>query len=143
MEGDGQGAMMKVLVEQALESFGTRVSVEGPNVYLKASVAQGFALIMHELATNAAKHGALTSDTGKVSVRWSIEQDGAGPVVCFKWQERGGPPSSPPQRKGFGSLLLQHAVANLDSPPRFDYAPEGFSYELRATLAVTKPPREV
>jgi two-component sensor histidine kinase len=142
MEGDGQGAMMKVLVVQALESFGTRVSIEGPNVYLKASVAQGFALIMHELATNAAKHGALTSDSGRVSVRWSLENDSAGPVVWFQWQERGGPPSSPPQRKGFGSLLLQHAVANLDSPPRFDYAPEGFSYELRATLAVTKPPRQ-
>jgi two-component sensor histidine kinase len=143
MEGDGHGALMKVLVDQALESFGGRVIVEGPNIYLKASAAQGFALIMHELATNAAKHGALTSDAGRVAVRWSLEHENTEPIVCFFWQERGGPPASPPQRKGFGTLLLQHAVANLDSPPRFDYTNEGFSYELRAALAVTNPPRDL
>jgi two-component sensor histidine kinase len=143
MEGDGQGALMKVLVEQALESFGARVVVEGPNIYLKASAAQGFALIMHELATNAAKHGALTSHSGRITVRWTLEHKNTEPIVCFQWQERGGPPAAAPQRKGFGSLLLQHAVANLDSPPRFDYTSEGFSYELRAALAVTTPPREV
>jgi two-component sensor histidine kinase len=143
MEGDGHGALMKVLVEQALESFGGRVIVEGPNIYLKASAAQGFALIMHELATNASKHGALTSHAGRITVRWTLEQPESEPIVCFQWQERGGPPASPPDRKGFGSLLLQHAVANLDSPPRFEYTSEGFSYELRAALAVTKPPREV
>jgi two-component sensor histidine kinase len=143
MEGDGHGALMKVLVEQALESFGGRVVVEGPDIYLKASAAQGFALIMHELATNAAKHGALTSHSGRVTVRWAIEQASTEPIVCFEWQERGGPPASPPQRQGFGSLLLQHAVANLDSPPRFEYTSEGFNYELRAALAVTTPPRDL
>jgi two-component sensor histidine kinase len=143
MEGDGRGALMKVLVEQALESFGSRVAVEGPNIYLKASAAQGFALVMHELATNAAKHGALTSDAGRVAVRWALEHENTEPIVCSFWQERGGPPASPPQRKGFGTLLLQHAVANLESPPRFDYTNEGFSYELRAALAVTTPPRDI
>jgi two-component sensor histidine kinase len=143
MEGDGRGALMKVLVQQALQSFGSRVAVEGPNIYLKASAAQGFALIMHELATNAAKHGALTSDSGRVAVRWALEHENTEPIVCFQWQERGGPPALPPERKGFGTLLLQHAVANLDSPPRFDYTSEGFSYELRAALALTTPPRDL
>jgi two-component sensor histidine kinase len=143
MEGDGRGAVMKVLVTQALESFGARVDIEGPDLYLKASAAQGFALIMHELATNAAKHGALTSHSGRVTIRWSLEHASTEPLVCFQWQERGGPPAFPPDRKGFGSLLLQHAVANLDSPPRFDYSSEGFSYELRAALALTTPPHDL
>jgi two-component sensor histidine kinase len=143
MEGDGRGAFMKVLVEQALESFGARVLVDGPDIYLKASAAQGFALIMHELATNAAKHGALTSHAGRITVRWTLKHADTEPIVCFQWQERGGPPVAPPDRQGFGSLLLQHAVANLDSPPRFEYTSEGFSYELRAALAVTTPPHDL
>lgn len=140
LEGDVRGAPMKVVVEQALQTFGDRVSVEGPDIFLKPSVAQGFALIMHELATNAAKHGALTSETGTVAVRWALDTSSADPAVVFQWQERGGPPAAPPKRTGFGSVLLEHAVANSGCPPRFDYAPEGFSYELKA-VHVSPPPQ--
>ena len=101
-------------------------------VYLKAGVAQGFALIVHELATNAVKYGALTAPTGTVSVRWSLNAGQEEPTVTFTWQERGGPPAAPPEHRGFGSLLLEKAVSSSGVPPRFEYGPEGFTYQITA-----------
>ena len=126
---------MKDVVGKAIESFAGRVSIEGPEVFLNPNAAQGFALIVHELTTNATKHGALKTDQGTVSVRWSFDAASAEPAIFFQWQERGGPPVTPPQRKGFGRVLLERAVAFAEDPPSFDYAPEGFTYEVRATLA--------
>ncbi len=142
MDGDGGGTSLRNVVTTAIESFGARVSIAGPDIFLKPSVAQGFALIMHELATNAAKHGAFVWDRGRVLVSWALVGGATEPGVVFRWEERGGPPAKPPQHKGFGSILLEHAVASTGPPPLFDYAPEGFTYELRAalaTLAVPKP----
>lgn len=139
IEGAGRGALMKDVVRTALESFGTRVAVDGPPVFLNPNTAQGFALIMHELATNAAKHGALSTDSGAVSVHWSIDTSSAEPAIVFKWQERGGPPVTPPKRKGFGNILLERAVPTCGSPPHFDYSREGFSYQVRAALAQPRP----
>jgi two-component sensor histidine kinase len=133
LEGDGRGTSMKDLVAQALESFGARVTADGPHAYLSASVAQGFALILHELATNAAKHGALSRPAGTVTVEWFTEAS-SFPALIFRWRERGGPPASPPKCRGFGTRLLEVAVASADTPPRFEYYPEGFAYELRAEL---------
>ena len=134
IDGSTRGALMQDVVGKAIESFANRVSVDGPQVFLNPNAAQGFALILHELTTNATKHGALKTDTGTVSVRWSFDAASAEPAIFFQWQERGGPRVTPPKRKGFGSVLLERAVAAADDPPRFDYAPEGFTYEVRATL---------
>ena len=136
VDTDWRGAPMRDLVQAALGGLGGRVSLQGPPVFIKPSVAQGLALIVHELATNAAKHGAFTAQKGTVSVCWSVEDDASEPILHFQWQERGGPPAKQPERKGFGSVLLEHAVANLDNPPRLKYAPEGFTYELVASLAI-------
>src|SRR6476620_6709357 len=95
-------------------------------------VAQGFALVVHELAINAAKHGALTQPSGSIYVRWSLDTSSAEPSIHFIWPERGGPPSSPPEHRGFGTLLIERAVASSDRPPRFDYGQEGLTYELTA-----------
>jgi two-component sensor histidine kinase len=140
IEGAARGALMTQVVRNALESFGTRVLVEGPEVFLNPNAAQGFALIMHELATNAAKHGSLTTESGTVSVCWSIDTSSTEPTIVFQWQERGGPPVTPPKRKGFGTVLLERAVPTSDTPPRFDYSREGFTYEVRATLAQQRQP---
>jgi two-component sensor histidine kinase len=134
IEGAGRGALMTDVVANALESFGTRVVVEGPQIFLNPNAAQGFALIMHELATNAAKHGSLTTESGTVSVRWSIDASATEPTIVFLWREIGGPRVTPPKRKGFGTVLLERAVPTSGIPPRFDYSPEGFSYEVRAML---------
>lgn len=140
IDGAGRGALMKVVVGKAVESFGNRVAVDGPEVFLNPNAAQGFALVLHELTTNATKHGALKTDSGTISVRWSFDATGTEPAILFQWQERGGPPVTPPKRKGFGSVLLERAVATAGDPPRFDYAPEGFTYAVRATLAQQRPP---
>ena len=135
IEGAGRGARMRQVVEKALESFGTRVSVDGPEVFLNPGAAQGFALVVHELATNAAKHGSLSTEGGTVLVRWEIDATTTEPAINFRWQERGGPVVTAPKRKGFGTVLLERAVATSAVPPRFDYSPEGFSYQVKAVLA--------
>jgi two-component sensor histidine kinase len=135
IEGAGRGALMIQVVRNALESFGTRALIEGPEVFLNSNAAQGFALILHELATNAAKHGSLSVEGGVVSVSWSIDASAAEPTIVFRWRERRGPPVMPPKRKGFGTVLLERAIATSGTPPNFDYSREGFGYEVRATLA--------
>jgi two-component sensor histidine kinase len=131
----GRGALMKDIVANAIESFGARVSIDGPEVFVNPNTAQGFALILHELATNAAKHGALTTESGSVSVRWSVDATFAEPAILFQWKELGGPPATPPKRKGFGTVLLERAVPTTGEPPHFDYSPEGFTFQVRAALA--------
>jgi len=131
-ENEGDGALLEDVVRSVLLGFGNRISIEGPQVHLKAGIAQGFALVVHELATNAAKYGALTQPSGSICVRWSLDTSFAEPLIHFMWQERGGPPSNPPEHRGFGTLLLERAVASSDRPPRFDYGQEGFTYELTA-----------
>jgi two-component sensor histidine kinase len=130
-EEGGGGALLDHVVRKIVDSFGARISVEGPEVFLKAGVAQGFALLVHELATNAVKYGALTVPSGNVTVRWRLNAAVEEPTVSFVWQEHGGPPAAPPEHRGFGTLLLERAVAS-EEPPRLDYRPGGFSYEITA-----------
>lgn len=139
--GEERGASLKDVVARALQSFSDRVHIEGAELILNARAAQGFALIMHELATNAIKYGALSAEAGTVSIHWSVEDRSGNPTIRFQWRERGGPPVTPPTRKGFGSKLLEHAVAHAGDPPRFEYDPEGFTYELRTTSEMLSSPQ--
>jgi PAS domain S-box-containing protein len=136
-EANWGGAYLEDIVGRELASFAGRISIDGPRVLLRSNAVQGFTLVVHELATNAAKHGALRAPDGRISVRWSVEGNGAEPALRFRWEERGGPPANPPRDKGFGSVLLEHAVATADDPPRFDYGPAGFTYELEAAHAIS------
>ena len=136
-EANWGGAYLEDIVGRELASFAGRISIDGPRVLLRSNAVQGFTLVVHELATNAAKHGALRAPDGRISVRWSVEGNGAEPALRFRWEERGGPPANPPRDKGFGSVLLEHAVPTADDPPRFDYGPAGFTYELEAAHAIS------
>jgi two-component sensor histidine kinase len=140
-EGEERGASLKGIVARALQSFSDRVHIEGPELILNPRVAQGFTLIMHELATNAIKYGALAAAAGRVSVNWFVEDNAGNPIITFQWCERGGPPVTPPTRKGFGSKLLEHAVEHAGDPPRLEYDPEGFTYELQTTFETLSPQR--
>jgi two-component sensor histidine kinase len=140
-EGKEHGVSLKDLVARALQSFSDRVHIEGAELILNARAAQGFTLIVHELATNAMKYGALTAAAGTVSARWWVEDNTGNPTVTFRWCERGGPPVTPPTRKGFGTKLLERALAHAGDPPRFEYAPEGFTYELRTTFETLSSPQ--
>ncbi len=132
-EEGGGGALLDHIVHRVVDSFGARISIEGPPIFLSARAAQGFALIIHELATNAVKYGSLTVPTGKVSICWHLNAAEAEPTVTLVWQERGGPPVAAPERRGFGTILLEKAVASSGGPPCFDYAPGGFTYRITAS----------
>lgn len=130
-----EGASLEAVVRGELTSFSERVKIAGPCIILTPAATQGFALIIHELATNAAKHGALANNAGKISVAWLISDQAAGVAsLSFKWQERGGPPVTPPVSEGFGSKLLQRAVDVSSRPATFDYATEGLTYDLDVPL---------
>lgn len=84
-----------------------RTQIDGPNVILKPVLAQAIAVALHELATNAAKYGALSVATGRVRVEWSCARDGR---LVLRWTEAGGPPVNPPTRRGFGTHVMDAMI---------------------------------
>ena len=124
-------------VTQSLSLDPARLEVEGPFVRLGSRAALQLALALHELATNATKYGALSNDTGKVSISWSVA-GAAGPDArfAFGWRERGGPTVAPPSRKGFGTRVIQRATAAaFGGEVTLDYPPEGARWSITAPLA--------
>src|SRR6516164_3128046 len=101
------GVSLSEIVHLTLEPFAARTEIEGPDLLLSAKNAQSFSLALHELATNALKHGAPSRTGGNVSIAWTIASNGGGPVLKFRWQERGGPPVLGPGQRGFGTSLLE------------------------------------
>jgi two-component sensor histidine kinase len=138
-----EGAPITEIIRLEFEAFSNRVQTAGPEIILNPKAAQTFALLVHELATNATKHGALSLPIGKVRVRWSV---GAGAKARFKfqWQERDGPRVVPPTHQGFGRIVLEKAAAqDFGAPPKIKFMPDGLSYEIDAPLsAVEVPSRE-
>jgi len=103
------------------------VRVSGPPVELSPKAALTLGLAIHELATNAAKYGALSADGGVIDVRWTVDPD--DDVLTITWQERGGPPVAPPTRTGFGRLLLERALAvDLGSRVTLAFEPQGLRF---------------
>ena len=99
------------------------------------SAAQHFALILHELATNASKYGALSVPHGRITIAGTINGNDVENVFSFRWQESGGPPAAKPLRRGFGSSVLVDAAKAFGEHATLDYAPEGVSYELFVSLS--------
>ena len=113
-----------------------RIRTGGPAVRLGARAALSLALALHELATNAAKYGALSNDAGSIDLRWHVVQAGA-PRFCLVWSEQAGPPIlRPPSRRGFGSRLIERSfAAEVGGEVRLTYAPTGLICRLEAPLA--------
>jgi len=131
-----QGALVAEIIRLEFEGFSDRVVAAGPDVMLNSRAAQTFALLLHELATNATKHGALSlQDKGRVDVHWSIDGKAEEARFKFQWQERDGPPVVVPARKGFGSMLLEKlASQDFGAQPKITFAPHGLSYSIDASL---------
>lgn len=105
-----------------------RISWAGPHFGLTAQQALGLSLAIHELATNAAKYGALSNDVGRVEMSWK-SSNGA---FEFSWSETGGPSVSPPDRRGFGSKLIENIVASyFDGEGFIDFDPSGITFMLK------------
>ncbi len=124
------------IVRTELGPYPAQWRIEGPEVMLNPKAAQNFTLVVHELATNAAKYGALSEPAGKGDVRWSIDDVDDAPRFAFVWQERDGPQVSPRTHRGFGSLVLERVITqDFKVPPTVDFAPEGLTYALDVSLA--------
>lgn len=135
MDQQWEGAELAEIVNAEMKPYADRVLAEGPSLVLSAKAAQNFTLAIHELATNAAKYGALSTAAGRVGISWSIAKTNGTGQFTFRWQERGGPVVSPPSQMGFGSTVLQQVMAEyFDEPPRIDFASGGVSYELSGSL---------
>jgi PAS domain S-box-containing protein len=125
------GAELGSLVEQELSPYSRdgemRTWIDGPSVMLNSDVAQSIAVALHELATNAAKYGALSEEKGRVRVEWSRAADGR---IALRWIEAGGPPVNPPTRKGFGTHVIEAMIrAHAGGDVRLDWRAEGLRCE--------------
>lgn len=126
LTSEWDGADLETLVRQELLTQGAdeaRLHTSGPRTALPARSVTAFALLVHELATNVIKHGALSGERGDVDLAWSIHQtadDKHARLLTFVWTERGGPPVAPPERKGFGSMLLDRGVDDCRVTRRFE-----------------------
>lgn len=113
---------------------------EGPDIVLNPRATHAMTLALHELSANAVKHGALSSETGRIEVKWNRVDGGGFELV---WTESGGPIVAPPQRRGFGATLLDRVTGReLGGSATFDYRPEGLKVTFVAdasALAVTRP----
>ena len=129
------GAPLSELVRRQLEPFhsdGTRLKYDGPNVLLSPDAAQAIGLTLHELATNALKYGAWSSAAGTVTLSWRLHDDSAtSRRLYISWKEEGGPLVAPPERRGFGHMVVERMVAQkIDGAVEMIFAPNGLSWEL-------------
>ena len=123
------GAELSAVAKQELAPFTqeARVRLGGPEVLLEPTTAQAIAVILHELATNAAKYGALSIANGSVALKWSHEPDGR---LILHWTEKGGPPVKAPNRQGFGGRVMERMIADLRGEMRFDWQSKGLACEI-------------
>ncbi len=129
------GASLAAILDRQFAGFSKRVNVGGCDIVVIPSAAQQFALIVHELATNALKYGALSTPNGRVSIEGKIDRLNGGGTFSFGWRETGGPPVTAPTRKGFGSVILLDSAKHFGQSVTLDYAPQGLSYDLQFQLS--------
>jgi two-component sensor histidine kinase len=112
-----------------------RFRIEGPNVRLAPSAALAISMALHELSTNAAKYGALSTEDGHVVIVWEIEDASGDRHLVLHWEESGGPPVAKPTRKGFGSRLIERALASeLGGQVHVEYRSSGLVCAITAPL---------
>lgn len=127
-----QGADLRRLAQEELAPFtlgeASRAAILGPDLALGPAAAQGVAMALHELATNAAKYGALSVPEGRVDLTWA---ETPGETVVISWRESGGPPVAEPTRRGLGATMLQRALTGpIGGRTRLDWRPDGLVCEL-------------
>ncbi|MBL0405243.1 PAS domain S-box protein [Microvirga aerilata] len=134
-----EGAELRELIGEVIEPYcrqsSGRCDVDGPQVRLSPNIALAISMAVHELATNAAKYGALSVPTGQVSITWTVTLDDPRHLTLC-WQERGGPPVEPPKRKGFGTRLIERSLAHeLSGEAILAYVPTGVVCTIKAPLS--------
>lgn len=129
------GVLLSRVIALHLEAFAeaqSRVEVSGPDFVLRAEAVQNLGLILHELATNSVKYGALSVPEGRVALSWKVEDGAEGELwVTITWAERNGPPVEEPATTGFGTTIIKrHAAAAFNGQVEVDYSSQGFRWTL-------------
>ena len=135
IDSETRAAMMTTVIGEALAPHcadGERCTIKGPAFALGGRRAHAMTLALHELATNAAKYGALAVERGWVDVSWAV----TGETLDFRWSEHGGPLVTPPRRRGFGSqLITRNLAAAFGGKVDLDFKPTGVECRLTAAAA--------
>ncbi|MBZ7926774.1 PAS domain S-box protein [Ensifer adhaerens] len=133
--GNWERAELQAIINQAISPYSQeRFVVSGPQIQVPPRMVVSLSLALHELATNAAKYGALSTGDGQVSIMWSL-QAGTPTRLTLRWQESGGPRVEQPSRKGFGSRLIQTLLAaELNGQVEISYHPAGLVCSVDAAL---------
>jgi two-component sensor histidine kinase len=109
--------------------------MSGPSVPLSPRLAVVLSMILHEIATNAAKYGALSNDTGTIALEWEVTPENGGPKLRLTWTEAGGPHVSAPIQRGFGSRLIERSARDqLGGEATVDFLPRGVVYTVTCKL---------
>lgn len=133
------GAYLREVVHKALEPFqaaqANRFDVSGEDIRLPPRIALALAMAIQELGTNAVKYGALSSDGGRIAIAWTVANKNKTPMLTMTWQEIAGPPVAPPERRGFGTRLIERSLAQeLNGAVEIDFAPKGVICTINAPL---------
>jgi two-component sensor histidine kinase len=133
------GTRLKDLLRSQLGHYiegGSQITIDGPDVSLAPVAVPYLGLALHELSTNAAKHGALSVPEGRVAIRWTMRTTDAGERLSLRWTESGGPPVVPPTRRGFGTDVTRKLIARaLRGTVTFEFAETGIVWALDAPTA--------
>lgn len=127
-EGAGLGDLITKVLEpfEGIPGWASRVVAMGSNIRLSAKATLALGIAFHELAINAVTHGALSNEVGSVVIRWTTEPRPEGDRLVVRWQEKDGPPVTPPSRKGLGSRVIERGLAHeLDGKVDLEYPPDG------------------
>jgi len=131
MATQGQGARIHDILSTELGAYEvSRVSLKGPDVFLSAKLAMTMALLVHELATNAAKYGALSSPAGKLFIRWDLSSR----ILDLNWCESGGPIVASPSHQGFGLQLISRALDQFNGTAQTTFKSSGLICKIKVDL---------
>ena len=134
-EGGWRSASLIELLNILLAPYLDRIGLAGPNVFLEADPTFGLSMAIHELTTNASKHGSLSTRAGRVEVTWQVQRTELGLTLIFNWKEREGPAPKRQRRAGFGSRLVTMVIERqLNGTVRMTYGPDGLDVELTVPL---------
>jgi two-component sensor histidine kinase len=134
-EGGWKSASLIELLNILLAPYLDRISMAGPNVFLEADPTFGLSMAIHELTTNASKHGSLSTRTGRVEVTWQVKRTDLGLTLHLSWSEREGRAPKRQPRAGFGSRLVTMVIERqLNGTVRMTYGPNGLDVELTVPL---------
>jgi PAS domain S-box-containing protein len=136
-EQEWRGAPLRQILAAETSAFAERVSLDGIDLMVRQKAAQSFALLLHELTTNAVKYGALSVPAGRVDVRWRVDRedgrDDSPGVFVLSWEETGGPVVVVPTRIGYGRKIIEDTMRRIGKH-HIDYAQAGLKYRMEAPI---------